>query len=970
VRTNRFFRAGMAGFMALLVLAMFPYTGDPTGDIKNLIISWAACVLGSAWLVTSWRSKQPFRPPRFFLAILLISLALNLIAALRSDYVAYGLIEVRRFGALFLLYLVASQVYRTPQQVRHLMFVLCCAVLVAAVYAFFQKAGLDFFPWADRTSDEYLNLPATFGNPNYAAHTLILAIIMAVYLAMKKNRLWYLGFAAVFLVHLYFTRQRAGILALLAAALLVAVSKLMNRIVKRPLASAAASLLVVGILGVVGLSGIMAITKVRTGNVYPLDLSLLVRYKSYCSASRMILERPILGYGPGAYKIENPRFWTPYEQDWFARELKMNAHVHNDPLEIAIDAGLPAAALYLAFLILGMGYGILMGYTRRDPAERRLGFAFAALFAAFLVDGCFGFNLRVPVSATILFVTAGAMEGLGLPLEPSPHAASLSAPAVAWRAAVVALAAWCAVLDSLVFTSEVYLQLGKRQVYRRTYGAAQALFTRGEALAPWNWRFAQQLGLVSLAIRDFKGAATHLERALEKNPQYIVTMVALARAKMWIGVAELSHAPPPSETVPESTPALDEAAAYAERALGLCPKFAQAEETLGRLASARATQLAKKYGPAEPPTQAIQETWARAETHLSRAIQFGAQNQGELYRLLARAHLGLGDEDGAEQALIRSAQANPADEVTWPYFYEFAKRLGRFDQLRHTLLGQVRRMRETPGFDPDAIAGGHLWLATVYESGYDDADGAERAYREAVRWAPLRPDVWSTYARFAARTGRNTSFATALAASCKGLEAEGKAPLPEAEAVALVQQRGPEALGEAAKLLGGALDDRFRADRGATARKELAWAADLLLAEAQNAPAELEEIGSVFLGLGMFYARIGELIRADELYAKALPNLWPTEQSICALHWAQVLTRLHRTTQAINILRQTLQHDPDNLSLRLSLARTYARAGMPGQACATYQQMLESPDLDEDSRRAVERELRRTCPPQDTNADP
>lgn len=958
---NRLFRTAIETLLVVLVLAIFPYTGDPAGDIKDLALRWGASALGAAWLFVSWRRHLPARRPPHFFPALAAFLLLNLIAAARSPYPDYSFIEMRRYLSLFLLYFVASQVFRTTNQVRRLMAVLCWAMTVSAAYAFLQKAGVDFFPWSAKASDEYRNLPAAFGNPNYAAHVLILAIIFALYLAAAKGHKLYLVVAGVLVAHLYFTHQRGGLVALAGALALVVSALAARRMTKKPVRAAVAALLMAAAIAVLAAGAVMLMLKVRTGTAYPLDLSLLVRYKSYCSASRMILERPLLGHGPGVYQIAYPRYWTRYEQDWFAQERKMNTHVHNDPLETACDAGLPAAGLYIAFLVFGMGYGILMAYTRRDPRARRMGYAFAAFFAAFLIDGCFGFNLRVPVSAAVLFIVAGAMEGLVLSLSRPPAAKWNNAVALSWRAGVAALALYCAWADTKVFASEMRLQQGRGLVLANKLAEAQAAFAAAESLAPWNAQFPLQLGLIALAKKDTAAAVQHLERAHERNPASVVIMTQLARTELAIAAGHLSAS---EKDVAEASRALDDVRRHAEAALALCPQFAQAEELLGRSFLLRAACEIQQQAAAE----SIQSAWNEAALHLGKAIAFGVPKQAELYRLQSRARAALGDTAGAEEALVRSAQADPADAKAWEAFFAFARQYARFDALRDTLLGQLQRMNETPDFDPGSVARAYLWLAAVRQEGYRDLDGAEKAFREAARKAPALAEVWTAYAAFAERCARMDAFYAALIGARKVMADESAAPVPAIEAAALAHEGGAPAITDAANRLINVWNARPADEPAEKTAAELRWAARLVRADARKAfAAAPRDAAQSLLSLAVLHDETGDAKTAEELYRQAMPFLDPENQMICVQYWAPLLARSNRAQEAIDLLRVQLERYPDNVGLNLALAQAYAVAGAKENASAQYRRLLDIPGLNDEVRHVAERELRGLSAP---NAGP
>jgi len=952
-------RAGMEVFLFLLVVAMFPFTEDPTGDIKYFLCSWAGLLLGVGWLISAWWHGTPFRRPQMFLEILVLFLLLGLLASFRGSFVRNSLVEMGRFWSLFVLYVVASQVYCTPKQVRRLMLVVCAALTLASAYALFiQRLGFDPFPWRERTSDEYLNLPGTFGNPNFAAHTLILGVIMAAYLASRLNMIWCLGFAVVFLAHLRFTQQRAGLVALVAAALLVLTALAVRRMIRRPVAATVTTLAVVAVLGLAGMSLIMGVSKLRHGSPYPLDLSLLIRYKSYCSAAQMIMSRPILGYGPGNYKIEYPRFWTPYEQKWFAQELKMNAHVHNDLLEIAADSGLPSAGLYLALLVLGMSYGLLMGFTRPDGLSRRLGFTYAAFFCAFLVDGLFGFNLRVPVSATLLFVMAGTLEGVweasgsrGRPI------ARRRVNAWIGTAVFLGITLACVVQESAVFVSQALYLRGSAEIEWKRYNRAEPYLRWGEQLAPWNWNFARQRGIAQLCQHNYAEAIEDLERARTKNPQYIMTLVPLARAKADFALASVSASP---ETLSAALPALDQAAEDAELALRLCPMFPAAEEALGRIAANRAMLLDKSKAPDQREQAA--KAWQEAERRLAGAAEHGAKNPSEIYRQLVQVRTALGDSKGAEEAIVRAAQADPADESNWPFFYSFARNTKLYDRFHEALLSRIQRLRESKTRDNDNLATAYLWLASVEDEGYNRPDAAETAYRNAISCKPLSPVTWSSYAHFAQTAKRFDSFKKYLLDMNDQMVAKGQEPLPHVRSLAMVWRQGPEALVEATRILVGLVQGTIKFPGMMLPDYDMKWAIDALLQETLSSGLPPEQAALAYLHLGMVADAISEWVLADQVLSMAMPNLPPAPQVDCAQHWANALIRLQRTNEAVNLLRAVVKRVPNDPDLRLSLARALKKNGDPAGAETEYRSLLELPGLSEQWRRRVQSEIARSFP--------
>jgi len=700
-------RGLLALIVFLVVIALCPLTSDPT-SVKIIVYHWgaAACVVVLA--MGGWNRQRRGRG-NIFLLLLAIFLILYTVSALHSSFPGNSLVEVSKYLSLFLIYYVAMRVFASPKDVAPLLLAVCVGLACSSAYALFQKAGLDPFPWDPRflASDSYTELPGTFGNPNLAAHALILGEIFAVYLASRGGR-WRLclGFVVIFVTHHLLTGQRAGWVALGAALSLLVAAHIVRRHVTRPVQAMVVSLVLTGMIGAIGLATVMGVTKWKTGTPYPLDMALLIRYKSYCSASAMILERPVLGFGPGNYRIENAAYWTRGEQRWFAEDGKKNDNAHHDILECGVDAGVPAAVLYMGLLATGMGFGLLYAFRHNDAHKRRFGYMCAAFFCAFGVDGLFGFNLRVPVSGLLLFVMAGALDGVWR-AERSSHDARDSTGGRRWIYAslLALLAVGNAAFGTWVFYSELLYQRGLGALEWKAYREAEDVLARGEALAPWNWLFGFQRGAAARGLQQPHAAVEHFTRSLERYPNRIPTLLALADTHLQYAealkrIGGEGALPPQSPRMRgegiDASPleqALDAADGVAQRALTLCPFKPEPHAVLGRTAALREG-----------------DQWVeKAKAHLAKAVDLGVEEQGELLALLADLHMQTRRYDDANACLMRAVQADPTCASVWNSYWRFAVRHEGMQSFRDHVLAVVVQLEEggkhVPGFLRAAACG-------------------------------------------------------------------------------------------------------------------------------------------------------------------------------------------------------------------------------------------------------------------------
>lgn len=730
-RDNWGLRLGRFVLMAwvfLLVLALDPFTADPAGPIK-LLISGIAAVLLSVLGVVAFRRDVDLR---------LSSIAIvPVVFVFWHSFRMFTMVDRNPLPSDWYLYLIigfcASQFLRSADDVWRLAKCIVIAVALSSVYGFIQAAGWDPFPWSARDIEEYRGLPATYANPNFAGHALVIALPLALGLLWRmrgaQRLLWLVAFALM-LTHLYLTHMRGGPVALIGAGLFLALVYAWIRRGVTP-ERAGARLLLVGIAAtlVVGATGIFLAAR-TPDTPLPLDSSVALRLNGYHGAAQMALDHPVFGVGSGNYPAEAPRYWSDYEARWFANTGKMNQHVHNDLLETAAETGLPGAALYIAMMLAG-----ILGSLRlmRDD-QSGIGWVLAAGFVAFAIDGLFGFNLRVPVSAGLYALLWGMLL------------ARYNARSIRGGSAVVLL-----IVSSLVAGLFCYFAvvryLGERdfqwsdggRVYLgeqlaadtpadrlgTEFDAIETRLERATGRLPDDPRperlHAQVLGLRG----DWAAAADVLGGALEKTPHDPALRTRKAHA------AYRATLPDDGNTTAATAQrdALNVAYADAEAALKIAPTYSEAHRVAG-LTQARLAVL-------DSESEAHRD---KAIDHLENALQYGVAARGEVQRVLARLYAARGDSATAARYFRQSAESTPEDIRVWDAWAAFADQ-----ETAHAPLADALHRALAA---PDLPLGNRLELArrlaALYTGPLAQPDLAVPVLASALKDAPYRIDLWAT----------------------------------------------------------------------------------------------------------------------------------------------------------------------------------------------------------------------------------
>jgi O-antigen ligase len=130
----------------------------------------------------------------------------------------------------------------------------------------------------------------------------------------------------------------------------------------------------------------------------------------------LVRQHPVTGIGPGQVKRVYPIAAGP---DALRHST---SHLHNTPLQIAVERGLPGLAAWLAIFVVFLSHTVRFVRGRLEGPERTLVIGVQGAIVAFLVAGLFEYNfgdtevVLVAVSLMALpFVTAA-------PTAPAPEA--------------------------------------------------------------------------------------------------------------------------------------------------------------------------------------------------------------------------------------------------------------------------------------------------------------------------------------------------------------------------------------------------------------------------------------------------------------------------------------------------------------------------------------------------------------------
>lgn len=930
-------------YLVVLILAVYPYSYRPTVDIKNFVTATSICAV-SILLLWSVRSTSFPRHRLSLISVLVLLFAFtNLLSALVSDYRLPSLMATRSVMLMATLFLIVSLTHRRSDDCIDTFTFLALAVAASSLYGFCQRVGWDPLPWEGIATEEYRGLPATFGNPNYAAHVLITAILIAGFLALQRRSWWFAASGILMLAHLYMTKSRGGVISLASAIVLIVIVTVVRRFNRSPFRGAMLSLLLFALVAFGGVVVILVGVKLSDGRFLPLDESLLLRYNSYFGATQMIMTNPILGFGPGGFELENPRFWTPFEQYWFAVRHMINRRVHNDYLEAGVETGLPGMGVFTSILVSCITLGLLAAFNPASKKRARLGLLLAGCWCAISVDALFGFTSRTPTSMAVMFVLAGMLDGM---YQPRGGLENMSHSRRPLKIALLAASIFAVVNMGLAFrafTAQVLLQNARAVRAAGASELADDLLAQGERKAPWNPVFATLRAQIALDANQPSAARSHLVRALSLSPNGILNIESLAHASL-LDILDQTRA---DSTTPIDAAAAEAVEKYALLALQYCPQLPESHSVLGTLYYLKAEHAR----PAE--SRALRE---KAAAHYAEALRYAEKNKSLMNKRLALCLIELGDVEKAEHALRSCLRAKPDDMEAWSTYYRLAAERQDFSGLIQKLERTLDRTQDAEKREPDLRLSLYQMLARAYFETEPKSEKALDTVLRALNTDPDRLELWGAFALLQDKQARIAKASEAVKRMKTTFENEGKSVPDCFSLITSVCAADSMGIQDSAHQLLESVQAASATASPIVLTDRFVWLADILLEKATTENLSIEIRSNVFRELGVVYLLCGSLQKADTILAAAIPNLPTDERASALLQRNDVLTKLGNRAGALQTAIEAQSLAPNNPNAAWAVARSLAGAGRLTEAKTTYESVLIAPSLDPAARRIIEGE--------------
>jgi O-antigen ligase len=328
--------------------------------IAQLLLTFAVLF----WLLLTVFNRERFEAPRFFWVLLGYG-AITLISAAFSSNRAASFVDSKQL----VLFLIVPVAYRLLSNRRGpLMLTLIMSLGGAsAAFGIFQYGLLHFDQLSQRPQ-------GTLGH--YMTYAGLLMLVIGIALAKilfgRGERLWAALLMPALVMAVALTSTRTAWVGVCAAAAVLLMLKDFRLLAMLPIVAA-----------ITFAAAGPSITQRLMSTFDRKDPTRVDRLAMLREGARMVRAHPLVGVGPNMVKER----YAEYRDEGAIKEV--NPHLHNVPVQIAAERGLPALAIWIGLIgVLAVDLWRLF----QNGQHRVLGATALAALAAMLAAGLFEYN--------------------------------------------------------------------------------------------------------------------------------------------------------------------------------------------------------------------------------------------------------------------------------------------------------------------------------------------------------------------------------------------------------------------------------------------------------------------------------------------------------------------------------------------------------------------------------------------------
>ena len=514
------------GLLFVTPLAFYRGFSDQFTTIK-LILTKSLVLVAALGLMLRFVWTRRGWPRHFRIGVpLALLVSVVLLSCLGSSTPTFSFAEAGNFlcGPVWALVLIFSG--GGESRMRRIAALVTAASGMAAAIAVSQWAGHDPLLFGGYhvefgTMRASMRMYSTFGNPNLAAGYLTGAIFLGGALAAVSNRFLVrvLCAAAVLLTLAAVTGEDSqGAWLGLVAGLVVALAFFAKGPAPTVPAAPRANSAIIGASAMP--AALLLPLAVLAQQASELFTSLEGRTFLWRASWPMFAQHPLLGGGWGTFQLRFPELQAQFlaSHPQYLRYWTYTSHLHNDPLEILLDAGAAALAA-LGWLLWIYMRDLRHSMPHSSRPERIWLAASAGGVTAILLNACFNFQLAVPPTLLLLFTFLAAP--LVLRMDTNAPMPSGGAPKLFGRvlltAVVASLAVWMAIGMTYHARADHFFAIGLDAERRGEIAKAEEHLRRGLEQEPENgglhYGLARALYLQGEDVEALAGAL-HAGRSL------------------------------------------------------------------------------------------------------------------------------------------------------------------------------------------------------------------------------------------------------------------------------------------------------------------------------------------------------------------------------------------------------------------------------------------------------------------------